>query len=95
MPSGGWVVIHHVFFSWQSDIPNGIGRGFVQSCLERAIGALQADAEIDLADRQVAINRGALDVPDSRPSLETDRVAVFLPDLTFVIERRNVPSKNT
>jgi hypothetical protein len=83
---------HHVFFSWQSDIPNRIGRSFVQSCLERAIGVLQADADIELADREIAIDRDTLDVPGSPPILETifgkiDRAAIFLSDLTYVAER--------
>ena len=47
----------HVFFSWQSDTPNRLGRNFVESCLERAIGELQADAEVDLADREIQIDR--------------------------------------
>ncbi len=83
---------HHVFFSWQSDIPNNVGRTFIQSCLQRAIAALQADADIDLADREVAVDRDTLDVPGSPPILETifgkiDRAAIFLSDLTYVAER--------
>lgn len=83
---------HHIFFSWQSDVTNGIGRGFIHSCLERAIITLHADADIDLADREVAVDRDTLDVPGSPPILETifgkiDRAAIFLSDLTYVAER--------
>jgi len=83
---------HHIFFSWQSDIANTVGRTFIQSCLEGAIAALQADADIDLADREVAVDRDTLDVPGSPPILETifgkiDRAAIFLSDLTYVAER--------
>lgn len=83
---------HHIFFSWQSDMPNGVGRSLVETCLERAIGTLQADADIDLADRDIAIDRDTLDVPGSPPIMETilgkiDRATVFLSDLTYVAER--------
>ncbi len=84
---------HHVFFSWQSDTPNRVGRTFVEACLERAIGELQADAEVDPADRDLAIDRDTLDVPGSPPIMETifskiDSAAVFLADLTYVAERQ-------
>jgi hypothetical protein len=82
----------HVFFSWQSDTPNRLGRNFVESCLERAIGELQADAEVDLADREIKIDRDTRNVPGSPPIMETifskiDEAAVFLADLTYVAER--------
>ena len=84
---------HYVFFSWQSDTPNRLGRTFVEACLERAIGELQADAEVDPADRDLAIDRDTLDVPGSPPIMETifskiDGAAVFLADLTYVAERQ-------
>jgi len=83
---------YHIFFSWQSDLSNRICRSLIQSCLERAIGALHADADVDLADREVAIDRDTLDVPGSPPILETifakiDRAAIFLSDLTYIAER--------
>ncbi len=53
---------HHIFFSWQSDTLNRVGRSFIQTCLERAIGSLQADVDIDPADRDLAVDRDTLDV---------------------------------
>jgi hypothetical protein len=93
---------HHLFFSWQSDVSNGIGRGFIQSCLERAISTLRADADIDPADREVAVDRDTLGVPGSPPIMETifgkiDRAAIFVSDLTYVAERtggRRTPNPN-
>lgn len=83
---------HHIFFSWQSDTLNRVGRSFIQTCLERAIVRLQADADIDLAARDLVVDRDTLDVPGSPPIMETifgkiDRAAVFLSDLTYVAER--------
>ena len=83
---------HHIFFSWQSDIPDGTVRSFIQYCLERAIRTLQADADIDPADRDVALDQDTLNVPGSPPIMETifgkiDRAAVFVSDLTYVADR--------
>ena len=83
---------HHLFFSWQSDTPNTTNRSFIESCLEQAIGQLKTDAEIEPADRGMAVDRDTLDVPGSPPIMETifgkiDRAAVFLSDLTYVAER--------
>jgi hypothetical protein len=83
---------HHIFFSWQSDTANRVGRSFIETCLGRAIGELQADADVDPADREMAVDRDTLDVPGMPPIMETifgkiDRAAVFLSDLTYVAER--------
>ena len=82
----------HIFFSWQSDVPNRVGRSFVETCLKRAIRLLQADADIEPADRDLSVDHDTLDVPGSPPIMETifgkiDRAAVFLSDLTYVSER--------
>ena len=83
---------HRIFFSWQSDTPNGIGRNFIQSCLDRAIRAIQSDASIDLADREISVDRDTLDVPGSPPIMETifgkiDGATVFVADLSYVAQR--------
>ncbi len=93
---------HHIFLSWQSDTPNAVGRNLVERCLERAIGTLQADADIEPADRDMAVDRDTLDVPGSPPIMEIifekiDRAAVFVGDLTFVAERAGggrIPNPN-
>lgn len=95
-------MVHHIFFSWQSDTPNAVGRTMIEACLERAIGHLQADAEIELADRELAVDKDTLHVPGSPAIAETiyskiDRAAVFLSDLTYVAERPNgggIPNPN-
>lgn len=82
----------HIFFSWQSDTPNGVGRSLIEDCLEKAIAELKADADVNLADRDVSVDRDTLNVPGSPPIMETifgkiDDAAVFLSDLTYVAER--------
>jgi hypothetical protein len=93
---------HRIFFFWQSDTSNAVGRTMIEACLERAIGALQADVEIDLADRELSVNKDTLHVPGSPPIVDTiygkiDQPAVFLSDLTCVALRPDgggIPNPN-
>jgi hypothetical protein len=85
---------HHIFFSWQSDTDNRVGRGFVQWALDRAIRAINADANIDPADRELQADRDTMNVPGMPPLADTifdkiDRAAAFLSDLTHVATRAN------
>lgn len=93
---------HHIFFSWQSDVQTLTGRNLIERALERAIGILAADADIDPADRELAIDRDSIGVSGSPPLVETifgkvDRATAFLSDLTYVAERadgRRMPNPN-
>lgn len=95
-------MVHHIFFSWQSDTANAVGRSMIEKCLERAIGQVQADAEVDLADRELVMDKDTLDVPGSPPIADTifskiDKAAVFLSDLTYISRRPNsggIPNPN-
>jgi len=85
---------HHIFYSWQSDTENRVGRGFIQTALDRAIRALNADADIDPADRELQADRDTIDVPGMPPLADTifdkiDRAVAFLSDLTHVATRGN------
>ncbi|RUL79927.1 hypothetical protein [Dyella choica] len=83
---------YRIFFSWQSDTPNAIGRSFIQACIEQAIKAIKADASIDLADRDITVDRDTRGVPGSPPIMETifrkiDEAAVFVADFSYVAHR--------
>jgi hypothetical protein len=85
---------HHIFYSWQSDTDNRVGRGFIQRALDRAIRAVNADADVDPADRDVQADRDTANVPGMPPLADTifekiDRAAAFLSDLTHVATRAN------
>ena len=87
---------HRIFFSWQSDIANRVGRSSIEAFLGRAIGELQADA--DPAECEVAVDRDRLDVPGMPPIMETifgkiDRSAVFMSDLTYVVRAIFYPAR--
>jgi len=93
---------HHIFFSWQSDTQTLTGRNLIERALQRAIATVAADADIDPADRELAVDRDSVGVPGSPPLVETifgkvDRAAAFLSDLTYVAERadgRRMPNPN-
>jgi len=92
----------HIFFSWQADRPALTGRNLVQRALERAIAAIAADATIDPAVRELAVDRDTARVPGSPPLVDTifakvDDATAFLSDLTYVAERadgRRMPNPN-
>jgi len=92
----------HIFFSWQSDTDDDVGRYFIEACMKAAIKVVKADADLDPADRELKVDRDTRDVPGLPPILDTiflkiDRAAAFLSDLTYVATRKNgdlVPNSN-
>ena len=78
------------------------GRNLIERALGDAILAIQADAEIDPAYRELAIDRDTSGVPGSPPLVETifakvDVATAFLSDLTYVATRadgRLMPNPN-
>jgi hypothetical protein len=92
----------HVFYSWQSDLDPGVTRNLILRSLERAVGALKTDLEIDEADRDLAVDRDTKDVAGTPAVAETilgkiDAAAVFVADLSYVALRENghgVPNPN-
>lgn len=93
---------HHIFFSWQSDTPPVVGRNLIEGCLKAAIKHLNADAELDLADRDLAFDKDTLNVAGSPAIADTifrkiDRALLFVCDLTYVSRRENgdgIPNPN-
>lgn len=85
---------NYIFYSWQSDTDNRIGRGFIQWALDRAIKAVNADADVDPAERDLRADRDTLGVGGMPPLADTifgkiDRAVAFLSDLTHVATRAN------
>jgi hypothetical protein len=83
---------HQIFYSWQSDTENRIGRGLIQWALDRAIRTVNADADVDPADRELRADRDTVNVPGMPPLADTifgkiDRAVAFLSDLTHVATR--------
>ena len=92
-----------VFFSWQADTPTLTGRNFVERALERAIGRVNDQLEVDEPEREgVVIDKDTKGVAGQPPIVDTifkkiDAATVFVPDLTFVGMRadgRPTPNPN-
>lgn len=75
----------HIFYSWQSDLPNNTNRGFIEESLKKAIVNLRKD-DIHLT---VAIDRdikGSTGSPDIVQTLfdKIDHCHVFVADISFI-----------
>ena len=75
-----------VFYSWQSDRPNGTNRRFIMEALERATKAIQSDATLGV---EPVVDRDTAGVPGSPEIAATilekiTRAAVFVPDVSLV-----------
>ena len=92
-----------VFYSWQSDLPNNINRGFIEDALHRAIKELKADLALERALRDdIELDKDTQNVPGIPPIVETifskiSKASAFVPDITFVAKSeggRPVPNPN-
>jgi hypothetical protein len=84
-----------IFFSWQSDRPNGEGRNFIEECLQAALKNLSYDVEFQGAVRDgVEVESDVKNTPGSPRIFQTilnkiQRATLFVPDFTFVATRAN------
>lgn len=93
---------HHIFFSWQSDTQTLTGRNLIERALQSAIATVAADADVDSAYRELAVDRDSVGIPGSPPLVDAifgkiDKATAFLSDLTYVAERfdgRRMPNPN-
>lgn len=87
-----------VFYSWQSDLPNSINRGFIQNCLERALKELKSDKNLKL---DPCLDRDTTGVPGSPDIAATifekiKSADIFVGDVTFIDadSRKRAPNPN-
>jgi hypothetical protein len=83
-----------VFFSWQSDTPNNIGRNFVRAALEDACAAILGDTSVDEAHRELEVDSDTQGVAGHPPIVETilrkiDAAKIFVADMTFVAKQED------
>ncbi len=91
-----------VFFSWQADTPNRVGRTFLRAALEEVCRGIAAEATLDEASRDVAVDSDTQGVAGQPPIAETifkkiDSSAVFVADMTFTgtrLDGRPTPNPN-
>lgn len=98
---------HHIFYSWQSDTPTASGKNLVARAIGDAIATLNAQAEVepaqrDFRDELLALDSDTSGEPGSPPIVATifnkiDRATAFVSDLTYVAARddgRRMPNPN-
>lgn len=83
-----------VFFAWQADTPNSVGRNFVRKALEDACAGIASDATVDEAHRDLKVDSDTQGVAGQPPIVETilkkiEASRVFVADMTFVAKRPN------
>lgn len=97
------LMANKVFFSWQSDIPNRVGRTFLKEILEEVCKEIASDTTLDEAVRDVAVDSDTQGVAGKPPVAITifnkiDTSAVFVADMTFAGKRINkkgpIPNPN-
>jgi hypothetical protein len=89
----------NIFFSWQSDTPNKVGRNFLKDVLEEVVAS---DTTLDEADREVVVDSDTQGVAGQPPIVDTifrkiDASAVFVADMTFTgtrIDKKKRPTPN-
>lgn len=93
-----------IFYSWQSDLPNNVNRGFLEDALEKAIKQLSEDLVVDEVEREgaVTLDKDTQGLPGSPPIVQAifekiSKANVFVPDVTFVgksEDGRPIPNPN-
>jgi len=75
-----------VFYSWQSDLPNPINRGFIQDALERAAKAIRQDDSITVEPRIERDTDGVPGSPDIATTIfeKIDTSQVFACDVSII-----------
>ena len=87
-----------IFYSWQSDTPNAVNRGFIEGCLQRAIDELKSDDDLELDPCLERDTSGVPGSPDIAATIfEKIKAAdVFVGDVTFIDkgDGRRTPNPN-
>ena len=85
-----------IFYSWQSDLPNGTNRSFIENCLAKAIKELRvSQPQLDpCLDRDTANVPGSPDIPATILD-KIDNCNVFVCDVSIVQPgQRPMPNPN-
>jgi hypothetical protein len=82
-------LIKNIFYSWQSDLPNNLNRGFIESCVQAAIQQISAE-NIHL---EIAIDRDTAGVPGT-PDITKEifeKISdshIFIADISFIDDNK-------
>lgn len=90
----------HLFFSWQGDTPNKVGRNFLRAVLENVCKEIATETTLDEAARELTVDSDTKGVAGQPPIVETilkkiDAAAVIVADMTLTGVRRDTrPTPN-
>jgi len=80
-----------IFYSWQSDTPNNLNRGFIEKALEKAVAIVGVDLDVQeaLRDESIEVDKDTQGVAGTPHIVQTilDKISqcsVFVPDFTFI-----------
>jgi hypothetical protein len=89
--SGGVMEGKTIFYSWQSDLPNNVNRGFIKKSIENVIKKINRSIEVQDANRppELRIDHDTAGEPGSPDIFNTilrkiENCEIFIADLTFI-----------
>ncbi|MGQ7870952.1 hypothetical protein [Sunxiuqinia sp. sy24] len=88
-----------IFYSWQSDLPNNFNRGFIESCLTKAIRQVNDIVQFQLEFNIDRDTRSEIGTPNILDSIfrKIERSKVFIADISIInpdSEYRKCPNPN-
>src|SRR4030065_207825 len=88
-----------VFYSWQSDLPNSVNRGFIQDVLENVATKITADNTIDIEPVIDRDTKGVAGAPDIASTIfaKISSADVFVADISIINKQnggRQTPNPN-
>ncbi|KAF6570558.1 hypothetical protein JDW19_22815 [Paenibacillus polymyxa] len=90
---------NHIFYSWQSDLPNNTNRGFLGTCIESAIKELNLSEQFDIEFR---IDKDTMDEPGTPHIVDSiftkiEKSKLFIADVSIInsdYNKRKTPNPN-
>jgi hypothetical protein len=79
-------MLRHIFYSWQSDLPNATNRSFILKALENAAKDIAADETINVEPVIDRDTKGIAGAPDIAKTIfeKIDSADVFVADVSII-----------
>ncbi|WP_342480251.1 hypothetical protein NST07_23475 [Paenibacillus sp. FSL L8-0340] len=90
---------NHVFYSWQSDLPNNNNRSFIESCIKQCLKELNISESFDIEfviDRDTQNETGTPDIASTIFS-KIEKSKLFIADVSIInsdYHKRKTPNPN-
>ena len=95
----GEFVKNHVFYSWQSDLPNNSNRTFIEKCIHQSLKELNVSETFDIEFRIDRDTMNEMGTPDIANTIfaKIDRAKLFIADVSIInsdYQKRKTPNPN-